>query len=159
MRHKHKEEVLINPVEKNENNFVAIVIDVGSVVTERRVIYHTANEDVETFKDFVESVLNEFSVEEIKLDNQKFLEKFLDNGVVEGKDFDEDTGREWTTYDVEGVLVQCFNGFDWNTLEKKLEEAEKSFKEYESGILEEHSELVEERKDPYAYRGLNKNDF
>ncbi len=159
MKHKYKEEVLVNPVEKNENNFVAIVIDVSSVMKEKRVIYHNADSEVGNFKDFVEYVLNEFSVEEVKLDNEKFVETFLENGIIEVKDFDEETRREWNTYDVEGVLVQCFNGFDWNTLDEKITNAEESFKEYEKNILDDHLDAESERKDPYAYRGVHRSDF
>ena len=159
MKHKYKLEVLIEPTERNNNNFVAIVQDVGSVTSELRVIYHNADKDVPTFENFVESVLSEFSAQEVKLDNDKFLETFMENGVIEGKDFDEDTGREWETLHVEGVLVHCFNGFDWTKLEEKIDNVNSSFNEFETAIIEETLESAEEARDPYAYRGVNRMDF
>lgn len=162
MRHKYTEELLIEtkePVEKNQNSFVALVLDVGSVNTEKRVIHHQADKEINTFEDFVENVLSEFSAEEQKLDNNKFLEVFMNNGVIEGDDFDEDSKRQWKTYCVEGVIVHLYNGFEWNELEKKMDILVAAFKENENSILEEYHEIKEEREDPYKYRGFSRSDF
>lgn len=159
MRHKFKEEWLNGQVEKNDQNFVAIIIDVSSVLVDRRIVYHSPDEDFKTFEDFVEGVVGEFSAEKIKLDSPNFTEIFLENMVVEGKDFDEDSGREWATFAVEGVLIHCFNGFEWAKLDEKIASAGKAFTENENAILENYHEGQAEIKDPYGYRGLSKRDF
>lgn len=164
MRIKYSEGTLLGDkdgvIEKNNDNFVAVIIDVDSLSRNRYVKYHQKGVDgIETFQDFIDTVMTDYSAKEHKEEEGNVTSVMLENGVESYTEFDEDTGKEWEEYEVSGVLVECHKTFDWEKVEEIVKNADNKFKELSRDIISDHLDGEYERREPYASRGLNPRDF
>lgn len=163
---KMKKEIIVQPYLKDmtydEDSWLIIDCRTGD---EPHVSFYNAKQDkekeFETLQDFAQAYIeNEFA----KFDDAQteYKEKTVTASgcnVTEGDDYDEDSRRSWKTLDPSGQLIEVMQGIKLENINDTIKKVSKDLSNIESEATDNEKDAADERRDPYAYRGLNKRDF
>lgn len=84
---------------------------------------------------------------------------FSASDAKEYDDYDEGSGRSFTSVFGKAHLLEIYNGFDLNKLQSTVKEMEKCLSNMEESAAENLSDGISYSKDPYAYNGVRRKDF
>lgn len=161
-----KKEITIQPYLKDmtydENAWLIIDCKTGDIPY---VNFYNSKQDpdkeFETLKDFAQYYIeNEFK--KFANGNTEYKEKNITASgcnIIEGGDYDEETGRSWKTKDPDGQLIEVMTNVKLENIPTEITKLKNELINIEKDTLETDAEVTAERKDPYGYRGLSKSDF
>lgn len=166
MVNKMKKEIVPQPylAEMTYDENCWLIIDCRSNDTPYVSFYNPTQDkdkEFETFKEFAEVYFdNEFS----RFDDSNI--EYKENSATasgckseEEEDFDEDSRRVWKVWVAEGQIIEVMTGVKPENIPAMIKKTSKALEDMESDEIYNAKDAAEERRDPYAYRGLSRKDF
>lgn len=141
-----------------------LIVDCRSNDTPYVTFYNSKQDpdkEFETIKDFAEVYFdNEFS--SFDGSNIEYKEKTASASgckAEEDEDFDEESRRSWKIWVPEGQVIEVMTGIKLENIPEIIKKTSKALDDIESDEVYNAKDAAEERRDPYAYRGLSRRDF
>jgi hypothetical protein len=119
------------------------------------------DKEYETFKDFAQNYIeNEFGgFDNSQIEYKEKTASARGCKVEEDEDYDEESRRSWKIWVPEGQIVKVMTGIKLENIPQEIKKVSKELDDMERDEVSNAKEAAEERKDPYAYRGLSRRDF
>lgn len=119
------------------------------------------DKEFETLKEFAESYFdNEFGkFESPEIEYKEKTASASGCSATEEDDYDEESRRSWKVWVPEGQVIEVMTGIKLENIPQEIKKVSKSLDDMESDEVYNAKDAAEERRDPYAYRGLSRRDF